>query len=282
MKLNNNSKGTEFQTTDHNQYDATLDKISTGSTSNINIKQYLSVRHNLPKTQLKNTILYNNVNEKKHLRNRLSALRRHRERTSMYLDINKRSFKSEQEKKKNKWKREDEETIASWNLPVLAPPRDSNTQVIPHAETMYTMPTYNKAPSPHRKPVLPMLSFKREKTEIVTRGDKTFLAKLPEVVEVDRKKLEHYNSYTGKVINKTWSADPRFLSLASNLQPVVLRKRDGYPIGRVMSKSNASRILERSPHFSVNRQPTLVYKQVDVASRRSSHASIRPKSHDGT
>ncbi|XP_050394537.1 uncharacterized protein LOC126812280 [Patella vulgata] len=283
MKINNKSKGTGFQTTDHNQNDTILDKSSTGSTNNINVKQYLCVRHSLPKTQLKNAILYDNVNENKHLRKRLSTLRRHRERTSLYLDINKRCFESEQEKKQNKWKREDEETIASWNLPVLAPPRGSNTQAIPHAETIYSVPTYNKSPSSHRKPVLPMLSFKREKTEIVTRGDKTFLAKLPEVVEVDYKKLEHYNSYTGKVINKTWSADPRFLSLASNLQPLVLRKRDECPIGKVMSKSKASRISERSPNFSVNRQPAHVHKQVAVASRRSSYyASTRPRSHGGT
>jgi hypothetical protein len=49
------------------------EKIDLGQTKNIKMKQYLCVKHALPKTRLTNAILYENVSHDRHLEMKVSS-----------------------------------------------------------------------------------------------------------------------------------------------------------------------------------------------------------------
>ncbi|XP_059165402.1 uncharacterized protein LOC131947982 [Physella acuta] len=173
------------------------DEVDTSTTRNIDMKQHLSVKHALPKTRLTNTILYENSSHDRHLALQLASIERRKERTMFSLDMSRRTFVKEQEKKRRQWMREDEMRLSGLNLPVLPPAvveRCPSVQILCHCR-------FNNAKSgnsPRRQPILPMLKIRKERTDIVLHRNKTFITHLPTFVTVDRQIEAVFDLYRGK------------------------------------------------------------------------------------
>ncbi|XP_041363906.1 uncharacterized protein LOC121379382 [Gigantopelta aegis] len=251
--------------------------VSTHSTKNIKMKQYLSVKHALPKTRLYHTILHENVSQDRHLDMTLSNIKRRRQKESVSCDLSRRAFVAQQDRKIKKWKREDENRLAGMNLPSLAY-QDSTQGGESSKEVLYHQPDYESRPWSTQapvKPVLPMLRIRRERTEIVSFQDKAFLLKLPAVAEIDYKKLERHNTYCGKTMLSRGvpKKDERFESLNAQLQAAKLKKWDQYPIENIFVKSRLSKYSSWKP--SVSESPFAAQVKVVVASRPRSVKSVR-------
>ena len=245
----------------------TENAVSTHSTKNIKMKQYLSVKHALPKTRLYHTILHENVSQDRHLDMTLLNISRRRQKESVSCDLSRRAFVAQQDRKIKKWKREDENRLAGMNLPTLAyhdSDPDESKEVLYHQPDYESRPWSTQAPI---KPVLPMLRIRRERTEIVSVQDKAFLLKLPAVAEIDYKKLERHNTYCGKsmLARGVPRKDERFESLNSQLQAAKLKKWDQYPIENIFVKSRLSKYSSWKP--TITDQPFATQLKVVVASR---------------
>lgn len=170
---------------------------------NIKIKQFLCVRDVIPKTNLYQAILLENRSQDRHLQRTLSSLSTRQLKHANSFDLTARTFMAMQERKQKKWKREDEMRLSSMNLPSL----QGSENLAPSLDVMYHMPEYSTKSKPKRSksrekektkfPKMPY-SIRREQTEIVTYNDKTYMTKLPEIVEVDQNALQHYDLYRGK------------------------------------------------------------------------------------
>ncbi|KAK0048621.1 hypothetical protein Bpfe_021901 [Biomphalaria pfeifferi] len=204
-----------------------LATIDTSSTNNINMKQYVSVKQSLPKTRLTSTILYENTSHDRHLELKLASLEHRRERTLEAFEITRRAFIKQQAKKRRKWMREDEIKLSSLNLPSLSP---AVVERRPSVEVVYHCILNNpetETKQLKRKPVLPMLKMRKERTEIVSHHEKTFLTRLPSYVEIDYKVQNKFDSYRGKdFLNHGYPCkDERFVRLHTLLQPRPRKKR---------------------------------------------------------
>ncbi|KAK7113432.1 uncharacterized protein [Littorina saxatilis] len=267
------------------------EKVDIRPTKNIKMKQHLCVKHALPKTRLTNAILYENVSQGRHLEMKLAGLQHSKHRSSFTMDLNKRAFMAQQDRKHHKWKRDDEVRISAMNLPSLSPVGDklgsnpdgratgmrSVLNRKPSLKTIYHMSgTDGRAESaePGRKPLLPMMKIRRERTEIVSHHDKVFVTKLPAVVEVDADKLHEHNTYRGKDLMDRGmpSRDERFRRLHTTLSPAILKGDDEYPAGNLTARSRLSKYLNPSPAAS-EPLPFRLESRVMVASRGKPNAT---------
>ncbi|KAL8579367.1 hypothetical protein ACOMHN_026732 [Nucella lapillus] len=273
----------------------THEKVDIRPTKNIKMKQHLCVKHALPKTRLTNAILYENVSQGRHLDMKLAVLQHDKHKSSFSMDLNKRAFVAQQDRKRHKWKREDEVRIAAMNLPSFSPVGDKPSSTVPgrktamgssslrghrrpSVETIYHMSgnegRAESAADTGRKPLLPMMKIRRERTEIVSHQDKVFVTKLPSVVEVDQHKLNVHNAYRGKSLldRGVPSRDDRFRRLHTTLSPAILTEEDQYPSENMTTKSRFSKYVSTSPAGSDPLPPTRAEARVMVASQGKSQA----------
>ncbi|KAH9504424.1 hypothetical protein Btru_063568 [Bulinus truncatus] len=219
LTIGSSEKGTEFPS---------LDSFDTGSTKNINMKQFISVKKSLPKTRLNNTILYENTSYVRHLEMQLASLEHRKERTMAAFDIGKRAFIKQQAKKRRKWVKEDQIGISSLNLPNLSPEvvaRQPSVKVVYHC--VLNSQESKSADVLKRQPVLPMLKLRKERTEIVSHHQKTFLTRMPSYVEVDYRVQNQFDDYRGKAfLSRGYPCqDERFVRLHTLLQTRPRKKR---------------------------------------------------------
>lgn len=202
-------------------------------TKNIKLKQHLCVRHAMPKTNLYGTILHENTSQDRHLERQLTNLSTRQLKNSNSFDLSARTFMKNQERKQAKWKREDEFRLSGLNLPNV---QIAEEQRRPSFDVMYHAPDYSfRSSTSMKKDRLPKMPFsiRREKTEIVTHRERTFMTRLPEVMVVDQDALKEYNKYRGKSHLKPGgpTRDGRFQKLATSLsQPLI--KNKSAPSGR--------------------------------------------------
>ena len=216
-------------------------------------KQFLCVRHAIPKTNLYQTILLENRSHDRMLEKSLSNLSIRKLKCSNSLDLTARTFMTMQERKQKKWKREDEMRLSSMNLPTFHIIDDRPAS----ADVMYHMPDYvtrekkpqkkqmPKRPPVRAKPKMPY-NIRREQTEIIAYKGKTLMTRLPEVVEVDQDALKHYDQYRGKrfLYRGVTKKDDRFDKLQRILDPAKLDRVDMTPSENVVCKS---RLAKYSP-----------------------------------
>ncbi|KAK3612414.1 hypothetical protein CHS0354_032014 [Potamilus streckersoni] len=203
-------------------------------TRNIGIKHYLCLRDILPKTRLSQAILYENVSQRRQLGMKYEAIKTNKSRNLLALDFNRRAFQMLQERKRHKWKKDDELRVANMNLPVISV--DSGRPV--SSKVIYHLSEY-KLGQEKQEPQVPLLpkmqaSLRREQTEIISHREKTFMTKIPEVIEMDPKLLERHNTYCGKSFLDEGHAgkDNRFSKFITMLQPAKISS-DDYPFDNV-------------------------------------------------
>ncbi|PVD38096.1 hypothetical protein C0Q70_00707 [Pomacea canaliculata] len=218
------------------------------------MRQHLCVVHALPRTRLTNAILYENSSQERHLEMKLTELQRRKLRSSVAMEITKRAFTAQQDRKRRKWQREDQVRISSMNLPVFTERGQREMSGIgggvglvadrrPSMMTIYRLASDGgraESTVQDRKPLLPMMKIKRERTEIISHHDRVFVTKLPSVVEVDQRLLTIHNEYCGQTLLSQGQPfrDDRFRRLHTVLSPAMLKDGD-YPIENVFCKSRA-------------------------------------------
>ncbi|ESO93329.1 hypothetical protein LOTGIDRAFT_232747 [Lottia gigantea] len=208
-----------------------LGKVSTSSTGNISIKQYLCVRDSLPKSSLTKTILYDNVIEDRYLELNLSKLSLRRNRTSLYQDINKRAFKADQKRKHEDWRNRHEVAMSSISLPIIQQTKCLDFPCFQHSRTIFGLPVASRS---HNQQISPLLKVRRQETAVRFKTD-----------EQDASKPEDTRHCKKRDLNgpKVCLKDPRFKGLHSNLQKVILKKWD--PMENMMPKSRFAKFAER-------------------------------------
>lgn len=213
-------------------------------TKNIKLKQHLCVRHAMPKTNLYGTILHENVSQDRHLERQLSNLSIRQLKNSNSFDLSARTFMKNQERKQAKWRREDEFRLSGLNLPNVQMAEEKRR---PSFDVMYHAPEYSFRSQSVREnkesfPKMPF-SIRREKTEIVTHRERTFMTRLPEVLVVDQDALKEYNKYRGKTHLKPGnpSKDDRFQRLQTSLSKPLIKDVDNLPNENSKSKSRLSK-----------------------------------------
>lgn len=210
-------------------------------TKNIKLKQHLCVRHAMPKTNLYGTILHENTSQDRHLERQLSNLSTRQLKNSNSFDLSARTFMKNQQRKQAKWKREDEFRLSGLNLPNVQIAEEHRR---PSFDVMYHAPEYSFSGSTaSKKDKLPKMPFsiRREKTEIVTHRERTFMTRLPEVMVVDQDALKVYNKYRGKAHLKPGgpTRDGRFQKLATSLSEPHIKNKSA-PGGRRGHMSRSS------------------------------------------
>ena len=91
---------------------------------------------------------------------------------------------------------------------------------------VYRSPPYednDDTDTPRQGALLPYMKVRRERTEILKHRERTFMTRLPTVIEIDNKKLERYNTFCGTEMG-AWGAplaDDRFKKLTEKLSPRV-------------------------------------------------------------
>lgn len=205
-----------------------LKNISTSGTKSIKMKQHLAVKHALPKTSLTHIILHDNVSRQRQLAMTLAKINYRRERSLEYMDINRRAFIQQQNKKHSTWKKDDSVRLSNMNLATVISQDRKRTG---SATCVYRVPDYDvninkQKVDPHA--LLPKVQVRRERTEITNHRDKTFITKFPEMVVVDERKLERYNTFCGMDMQKKHapSKDERFKKIISVLHPLNTKAND--------------------------------------------------------
>ncbi|XP_060083655.1 uncharacterized protein LOC132562896 [Ylistrum balloti] len=237
-------------------------------TKNIKIKQYLCVRDSLPKTALSHVILNENMSQDRQLERTMSDLTLRQLKQSNANDLTQRTFVAMQDRKQKKWKRDDETRLSNMNFPVFSVPEEKRPKDM---DVVYRLPDYrvktsrgprlksasavigngatsgtgngnNITTSTPRQVKMPF-GISKEKTEIITHNDKTFMNKLPEVEVIDPDALKHYDTYRGKTMLESGgpSRDMRFKRLENLLNPAFLKQTDQYNEQNVKSKSRLSK-----------------------------------------
>ncbi|XP_069123694.1 uncharacterized protein [Argopecten irradians] len=247
------------------QFDISADGFSYiqgEDTKNIKIKQYLCVRDSLPKTALSHVILNENMSQDRQLERTMSDLTLRQLKQSNANDLTQRTFVAMQDRKQKKWKKDDETRLSNMNFPVYSVPEERRPKEM---DVVYRLPDYrvktgkgprlksasagtgsgtgnNITTSTPRQMKMPF-GISKEKTEIITHNDKTFMNKLPEVEVVDHDALQHYDHYRGKTMleSGTPSRDMRFKRLENLLKPAFLKQTDQYNERNVKSKSRLSK-----------------------------------------
>lgn len=234
-----------------------LSYIQGGDTKNIKIKQYLCVRDSLPKTALSHVILNENMSQDRQLVRTMSDLTLRQLKQSNANDLTQRTFVAMQDRKQKKWKRDDETRLSNMNFPVYSVPEERRPKEM---DVVYRLPDYrvktgrarqksasggtgNTMPTSTPKQLKMPFGISREKTEIITHNDKTFMNKLPEVEVIDYDALKQYDTYRGKSMlqSGTPSMDVRFKRLENLLNPVFLKTSDQYSEENIKSKSRLSK-----------------------------------------
>lgn len=230
----------------------TLEFTTGADTRNIGIKHNLCLRRSLPKTRLRQAILYENVSYERQLSMKMNSIKQDRSRNVAVLDSNVRAFKQIQKKKQQKWKRLDEVRLSNMALPVKTWPSENDRPK--SCKIMYRMnefkPEGEKPELP--TPVLPKmnLTVHREQTEIVSHRDKTFMTRFPELIVIDPKLLDRHNNYCGKSLLEGGSGrDDRFHRVLNVLSPAIVDEED-YPIENMMSKSRLSKYAPKDERSS--------------------------------
>lgn len=254
---------------------------------NIKIKQFLCVRDVIPKTNLYQAILLENRSQDRHLQRTLSSLSTRQLKHANSFDLTARTFMAMQERKQKKWKREDEMRLSSMNLPNL----QGSENFAPSLDVMYHMPEYSTKSKPRRSksrdrertkfPKMPY-SIRREQTEIVTYNEKTYMTKLPEMVEVDQTALQHYDLYRGKKFLSAGATktDDRFRHLTDTLNPAHLKDLDKYPLENATSKSRLSKYSSSSRVSSRESDDDNAYSRHMTSKQRGSNWMLtRPETY---
>ncbi|XP_062583090.1 uncharacterized protein LOC134244860 [Saccostrea cucullata] len=254
---------------------------------NIKIKQFLCVRNVIPKTNLYQAILLENRSQDRHLQITLSSLSARQLKHANSFDLTARTFMAMQERKQKKWKREDELRLSSMNLPSL----QGSENLTPCLDVMYHMPEYSVRARPARSksrekekskfPKMPY-SIRREQTEIATYNDKTYMTKLPEMVEVDQDALQHYDMYRGKKYLNAGAtkSDERFKHLTETLKPAHLKDLDKYPLENATSKSRLSKYSSSSRVSSRESDDDVVFSRHMASKPRPSWMLTRPETSE--
>lgn len=251
---------------------------------NIKIKQFLCVRNVIPKTNLYQAILLENRSQDRHLQRTLSSLSTRQLKHANSFDLTARTFMAMQERKQKKWKREDELRLSSMNLPSL----QGSENLTPNLDVMYHMPEYSTTTKQKRgksrekeKTKFPKMPYniRREQTEIVTYHDKTYMTKLPEMVEVDQDALQHYDMYRGKKYLSAGASktDDRFKHLTQTLKPAHLKDLDKYPLENATSKSRLSKYSSSSRVSSRESDDDNVFSRHMASKPRPSWMLTRPE-----
>lgn len=253
---------------------------------NIKIKQFLCVRDVIPKTNLYQAILLENRSQDRHLQRTLSSLSTRQLKHANSFDLTARTFMAMQERKQKKWKREDEMRLSSMNLPSL----QGSDNLSPSLDVMYHMPEYSTKSKPKRSksrekdktkfPKMPY-SIRREQTEIVTYNEKTYMTKLPEMVEVDQNALQHYDVYRGKKFLSAGATktDDRFKHLTDTLNPAHLKDLDKYPLENATSKSRLSKYSSSSRLSSRESDDENAFSRHITPKQRASWMLTRPDTY---
>lgn len=232
----------------------TLEFTAGADTRNIGIKHNLCLRRSLPKTRLRQAILYENVSYARQLRMKMNTIKTDRTRNIAVLDSNVRAFVAGQKKKQQKWKRLDEVRLSNMNLPCVNLASESERPK--SCKIMYRMnefkPDVGEKQEQHSSPMLPKmnLTVHREQTEIITHRDKTFMTRFPELIEIDPNLIEKHNRYCGKTLLEGGSSrDNRFHKFIGALSPAIVDEED-YPVEFTMSKSRLSKYAPRDERSS--------------------------------
>ncbi len=210
-------------------------------------QEFLAIRHALPKTRVNHTILHENPSQDRHLSMKLATVWHRRNKVSNSFDLSRRTFIEGQARKQRKWKKEDDMRRASMNFPHVRaqdydiPERPASIAVV------YNSPQYpdkDEKDKVRKGPLLPYMTIRREKTEILTHRDRTVMMKLPTVIEVDDRKLKRYNTYCGTnfITPGVPVGDERFAKLAETLSPrapTVLAHRRRYAYRMAYSDSDS-------------------------------------------
>ncbi|CAG2242479.1 uncharacterized protein LOC143046417 [Mytilus galloprovincialis] len=234
-------------------------------TKNIKLKQHLCVRHAMPKTNLYGTILHENVSQDRHLERQLTSLSVRQLKNSNSFDLSARTFMKNQERKQAKWRREDEFRLSGLNLPNVQIAEEKRR---PSFDVMYKAPEYNfRSQSVRGKENLPKMPFsiRREKTEIVTHRERTFMTRLPEVMVVDQDALKEYNKYRGKLHLKPGAPtkDDRFQKLHSTLSQPLIKDSDDLPNENSKSKSRLSKYSYESHDDQTDKSLDMTGQEAD-------------------
>ena len=132
---------------------------------------------------------------------------------------------------------------------------------------LYTSPIYydkDDGQEIHKGAMLPYMTLRRERTEILQHRSRTFMTKLPAVIEVHDAKLRRYNTFCGTAQSVLGAPlkDNRFSGLHELLSP-----RAPSPVKPVISRD-----LENDDfsHYCSSRASTVQRRMSSVSGHRPS------------
>ena len=133
-----------------------------------------------------------------------------------------------------------------------------------------------------RKPILPHMKVRKERTEIVFHHDRSFITKLPQFTEVDTNVQTVFDNYRGTsfLSRDVPSRDERFTRLQRILTPSNRVRGEEYPTENVMSRAKPKR-----KHFYAADSPAMSDTGVNYAEARvmiASRGQSRGQSRDNS
>ncbi len=191
-------------------------------------QEFLSIKHALPKTRLSHTILHENTSQDRHFAMQLATIKNRENMMNSRHEMSRRYFVECQARKQRKWKREDEVRAASMNFPYLPASKTDRSRPA-SMMVMYRSPRYDEAEDDMETAkalrgggsLLPHMELRRERTEILAHNNKTFMTRLPTIIQIDPEKYEEYSKYCGTEYTKLGApvSDDRFNQLKEYLAP---------------------------------------------------------------
>ena len=150
----------------------------------------------------------------------LSRLRKYKDRIAHALERRRRAFVEKQKIKQNQWKRKDANQLDNMNFPYLP----ISAHQLSRVDVIYKTPKYNGKEGggngvEHQAVLPPYFKIRPEMTAFVKgqSDDKTYITKLPKVVEVDSTMLKRYTKFCGVNKHSKPLLDQRFCNLATSL-----------------------------------------------------------------
>ncbi|CAH1794452.1 unnamed protein product [Owenia fusiformis] len=240
----------------------------------VNAQEYLSVKHALPKTKIPHALLHENHSQDRHLSIKLDELERRKKRREEVYEQSEKSFMDSVLKKQRQWKKDDEMRLGGMNLPTVY---QEGTESRPSSmQVMYTTPRYALQDDALKANdnVLPYMTIRQERSEIIQHGDNTFVTKLPTIAEIDLEKLQRHSDYCGTAILHSGKAvsDPRFKRLTACLTIPYNPKSEetGENISDATDNGAAKDASERSVDIKTVSQEPRVQSHYSRRSVRSS------------
>ena len=191
-------------------------------------QEFLSIKHALPKTRLSHTILHENTSQDRHFAMQLATIKNRENMMASRHEMSRRYFVECQARKQRKWKREDEVRAASMNFPYLPASKTDHSRPA-SMMVVYKSPRYDEAEDDMETAkalrgggsLLPHMELRRERTEILDHKNKTYMTRLPTIIQIDPEKYEEYSKYCGTEYTKLGApvSDDRFNQLKEYLAP---------------------------------------------------------------